>query len=145
MKSESDCRIHVSLKVKGNFGDIVLYNIDKRKWIRIGNIVFMVYDEQITATDVDVIENYQKLGFGKLMIEVLQRYAQEHMLSVYLYSLRDAIEFYKKCGFQRVSRFRRRGCKLILTNVEKGKDGKQVSYGDMVWVPKGLKCARVAV
>lgn len=131
-----DKKINVVIKFNDKDG---LVNISRNGKI-IGHIEFIVQRSQIMVTDVTVSEKYQRKGYGKLLMTTLQRYAQEKMLPIYLFSIESAIKFYKSCDFFQIRKYKG-DCKLHLKNVVNYDE--QVSDTDMMWIPKGKKSATV--
>lgn len=70
----------------------------------------------IHCTDVNVTEEFQKNGYGRLMMKTICAYAKELNLPVTLFSVDDAVSFYKKCGFVR--------------------NPKETSAQDLIWYPR---------
>jgi len=89
---------------------------------KIGHIEFIINEKNkveracIHCTDVTVNDEWQKKGYGRLMMNVLFAYAKELKLPVTLFSLDTAVDFYKKCGFVR--------------------DSKEDSAQDLIWYPR---------
>jgi GNAT superfamily N-acetyltransferase len=112
---------------------------------QIGETLFMEHRTQITITDANVDEEFQRKGYGRIMLKAIMRYAQEKMKPIYLYSLEDAVPFYEALGFCRIKKWTGT-CEIFIKNLnpEKPKE-KQIDDTDMIWIPKGKKKATVYI
>jgi len=70
----------------------------------IGYVQFQIYPDRIDAVDVTIEPHFQKKGYGRFLMKILQAYAQELQLPIELSSLDNALPFYKKCGFTKKPR-----------------------------------------
>ena len=108
---------------------------------QIGEALFMEHRTQITITDLNVDEKFQMKGYGRIMLKVIMRYAQEKKKPIYLYSLEDIVPFYEALGFCRIKKWTGT-CEIFIKNLnpENPKE-QQIDDTDMVWVPKNKKRA----
>jgi predicted GNAT family acetyltransferase len=112
---------------------------------QIGETLFMEDRTQITITDVNVDEKFQMRGYGRIMLKVVMRYAQEKKKPIYLYSLEDVVPFYEKLGFCRIKKWTG-ACEIFIKNLNPEKpEEKQIDDADMIWIPKGKKKATVYI
>lgn len=73
--------------------------------ITIGNCEMLLNDDIAKIEDFDILENYQRKGFGTSVLKYLLREAKENSVEL-VYLITDsedtAKEMYKKCGFEKV-------------------------------------------
>jgi len=103
---------------------------------QIGETLFMEHRTQITVTDVNVDDKFQRKGYGRIMMKAVMRYAQEKKKPIYLFALEDSVPFYEAMGFCRVKSWKGE-CKIFIKNLNPKKSrNKQIDDTDMIWVPK---------
>lgn len=71
----------------------------------IGNIEYMALNGIVKLEDFDIIEDYQRKGFGTSMLKfLLEKAMRDGIEHVYLITESDntAMEMYRKCGFKKV-------------------------------------------
>ena len=115
--------IYLRIKREGKYdrgewtGSIILKTSERGRII--GELFFIIDPIQVTITELEVKRKYRRQGYGRFLVRIMQAMAEKMNKPLVLYSLDEAIGFYKKLGF-----------KHIPSSKEKG---------DLYWLPKRLK------
>ena len=88
----------------------------------IGSALFYIDENKIVVSDFGIDGDYQKQGYGRILMRVVQAFGELKKLPIVLFSEQTAIEFYKKCGFS-------------LADTEPDKFGNR----DMHWTPNNIQ------
>jgi len=81
-----------------SFGDIFL----KYKDVVIGQLGFIVNREGVYVISLFVKEEYRGKGFGRMLMRIIQSYAEMLNKPLVVYSTNETVEFYKKLGFKKI-------------------------------------------
>jgi hypothetical protein len=122
----------------------------------IATATMILADGQIQITTVNVKEELQGHGYGRLLFTSIFFLAQKNKLPLYVRSITTAIEFYEKVGFlhldepevQKMVNFGLRSeqpfyqyphDRFLSKRELECNPFEVVDRNDMVWIPKGLK------
>tara|TARA_B100000767_G_C19674613_1_gene496786 strand:+ start:714 stop:1166 length:453 start_codon:yes stop_codon:yes gene_type:complete len=105
LQIENEC--HYSPWSKNNFVDAInaknLFTVIKSNNIVVGYSVSLVTLDECQLLNIAVKRDHQKMGLGRMMLEVLINYCKENnLINIFLevrYSNTSAISLYSKIGF----------------------------------------------
>ena len=105
LQIENEC--HYSPWSKNNFVDAInaknLFTVIKSNNIVVGYSVSLVTLDECQLLNIAVKRDHQKMGLGRMMLEILINYCKENnLINIFLevrYSNTSAISLYNKIGF----------------------------------------------
>ncbi len=127
-------KLGIRLEVKGGkaegvspdyWGEIHIMQGD----VEAGKVGFTISNEKIYVDDFNVEAEFQKTGYGSIMMDVIKGLARFLRKPVHLYSSSDSPPFYRKMGFVSIldPEMRKRIC------IIKGSNPKE---NDFIWIPE---------
>lgn len=99
---------------------------------KIGKTGFTISNEKIYVDDLNVDKEYQRIGYGSIMMDVIKGISRFVKKPIHLYSIGYSSPFYTNMGFLSVldPQMRERIC------IKKGSSPKEK---DLIWIPECLK------
>jgi len=110
---------------------------------QVGELAFLIDETQINVSDITIVDELQRQGFGCLLMNTIKGIAQFYKKPIYLISYMDKIEFYKKVEFFSMSELidssTRKGKKVSIMNLNPQRSREiQLSKADMLWIPNNI-------
>ena len=134
----------IDLKIRGGpariegiedyWGEIDLY----KNSVHIGEAGFTMSSYQIYIDTITIDDAWQRLGYGKLIMDIFKGLARLLKKPINIYSLTDSYDFYIEMGFKSVNKIKKEGKKKIIV-IYKTKDEPIIDDRQMLWLPESLR------
>lgn len=135
-------KIKITVDLKNGVAVLARILPCNKKYIDVAQITFIINNSQFTITDATVVRDYQKFGYGSMLLYTMMGIAKSKKKPIVLFSLVDAIPFYLKCGFMPISKFDNKtycGISLKVANLNPEKSfSSQIDKCDLIWVPPNV-------
>ena len=115
-------------------GEIKIYKAGKY----IGEIGFVITDYQISVDTLTIEDTFIRLGYGRLLINLVKGLSRLLNKPIVLYSLINSYPFYVKMGFKKLKKIHDEKKKIIIV-MFKSKNEPKIDDHDMIWLPESMR------
>jgi len=141
------CKNDVEIKMRGGRskikgiddieGDITIFKSGEK----VGEAGFIITNYQISVDTITVEDKFIRLGYGKLLVNLLKGLSRLLTKPIVLYSLKESYEFYASMGFTKLKKIHNEKKKLVIV-MFKSKNEPKIEDLDLIWLPESLRRKR---
>jgi len=141
------CKNDVEIKMRGGRskikgiddieGDITIFKSGEK----VGEAGFIITNYQISVDTITVEDKFIRLGYGKLLVNLLKGLSRLLSKPIVLYSLKESYEFYASMGFTKLKKIHNEKKKLVIV-MFKSKNEPKIEDLDLIWLPESLRRKR---
>jgi hypothetical protein len=138
------CKNDVEIKMRGGRskikgiddieGDITIFKSGEK----VGEAGFIITNYQISVDTITVEDKFIRLGYGKLLVNLLKGLSRLLSKPIVLYSLKESYGFYVSMGFTKLKKIHDEKKKLIIV-MFKSKNEPKIEDLDLIWLPESLR------
>jgi len=141
------CKNDVEIKMRGGRskikgiddieGDITIFKSGEK----VGEAGFIITNYQISVDTITIEDKFIRLGYGKLLVNLLKGLSRLLTKPIVLYSLKESYEFYASMGFTKLKKIHNEKKKLVII-MFKSKNEPKIEDLDLIWLPESLRRKR---
>jgi|GEM_PF-5005013 N-acetylglutamate synthase-like GNAT family acetyltransferase len=141
------CKNDVEIKMRGGRskikgiddieGDITIFKSGEK----VGEAGFIITNYQISVDTITIEDKFIRLGYGKLLVNLLKGLSRLLTKPIVLYSLKESYEFYASMGFTKLKKIHNEKKKLVIV-MFKSKNEPKIEDLDLIWLPESLRRKR---
>jgi N-acetylglutamate synthase-like GNAT family acetyltransferase len=141
------CKNDVEIKMRGGRskikgiddieGDITIFKSGEK----VGEAGFIITNYQISVDTITIEDKFIRLGYGKLLVNLLKGLSRLLSKPIVLYSLKESYEFYASMGFTKLKKIHNEKKKLVIV-MFKSKNEPKIEDLDLIWLPESLRRKR---
>jgi N-acetylglutamate synthase-like GNAT family acetyltransferase len=138
------CKNDVEIKMRGGRskikgiddieGDITIFKSGEK----VGEAGFIITNYQISVDTITIEDKFIRLGYGKLLVNLLKGLSRLLTKPIVLYSLKESYEFYASMGFTKLKKIHNEKKKLVIV-MFKSKNEPKIEDLDLIWLPESLR------